>query len=227
MNFEVFREPKDSLDTIRNSKDGNARARALRSIREPAAHGGSQEQQDAVVAVLNYSASHETQPWCRIAAIDALRKFRDPRAAEGLKEAYYRAGSFPPETATTIRCQALSAMGEAGHADSVEVLVRVLREPPVEGPDQDRDLKSRERHAAARALGNFNQSQGISALVEVLRRNDDDALRNNAHRSLVSATGRDLPADPQAWDEWLKNPQAVPPSKPNLGDRILQLTGLQ
>ena len=120
----MFRDPDDPMAVIRDSKDGNARAAPCAACASRRAHGGSQEEQDAVVAVLNYSAGHESQPWCRIAAIDALRKFKDPRAADGLKEAYYRAGSFTPETATTVRCQALAGLGETGSRPAMEVLVR-------------------------------------------------------------------------------------------------------
>jgi HEAT repeat protein len=228
MNFEVFREPDNPLQVVRESKDGNARARALRCLREPARHGGSQQEQDAVVALLNYSASHELEPWCRIAAIDSLRKFQDPRAVEGLKEAYYRAGSFAPETSTAIRCQALAAMGELKQPAAVEVLVRVLREPPVEGADQDRDLKMRERHVAARALGQFREPRAASALVEVLRTERDDVLRNNAHQSLVSVTGRELPPDAKTWSDYLRDPRTLetPPNR-TFGDRVMQLTGFK
>lgn len=227
LNFEVFREPENPMLVIKESKDGSARARALRCLREPLANGGTQEEQDAVVAVLCYSASHETQPWCRIAAVDALRKFKDPRAVEGLKEAYYRAGTFTPDTATTIRCLALSSLGETGQPGAAEVLVRVLREPPIEGPDQDRDLKQRERNTAARALGNFRQYQATSALVEVLRTERDDALRDNAHQSLVQATGRNLPADANTWANFLQSPESLNAPQPTFGDKVMQLTGLR
>lgn len=236
MNFEVFRDPPEPLAVIRSSKDGNERARALRCLKEPSANGGSQEDQDAVVAVLNYSAAHETQPWCRLAAISTLGRFRDPRAAEGLKEAYYRAGSFPPATATIIRRQAITALGETKNPAAVDLLVRVLREPPVEGPDQDRQHKLDERIAAARALGNFQQYQGTAALVEALRSaeklktEDDVPLRNAAHESLVNATGRNLPPESQAWAELLHNPDSASrtaTAQNGFGDRFLQLTGLR
>lgn len=230
MNFEVFREPENPLEIIRSSKDGNLRARALRSLHEPLANGGTQQEQDAVVALLNYSASHEAQPWCRIAAIDTLRRYRDPRAVEGLKEAYYRAGSFPPETATIIRCQSLGALAETKQPAAVELLVKVLREPPLEGPDQDRELKMRERIAAAKALRTFPQPEVSSALVEVLQREQDDALRNNAHESLVAVTGKRLPPDGQVWADYLRNPDKIDPSlleSPKLGERVLELTGLR
>jgi HEAT repeat protein len=230
MNFEVFHDPENPMEVIRTSKDGNLRARALRCIKEPLANGGTQQEQDAVIAVLSYSASHESQVWCRLAAVDALRRFKDPRAADGLKEAYYRAGSFNPEQATVIRCQALTALGETKQPAAVEVLVRVLREPPVEGPDQDKDLKLRERIAAAKALRGHPDKQATGALVEVLRREQDDALRNNAHESLVAATGKRLPADGQVWADYFENPSKVDPSlvqQPNIGERILELTGLR
>lgn len=230
MNFEVFRDPEQPLEVIRHSQDGRLRARALRCLHEPLTHGGTKEEQDVYVSLLTYSASHEAQPWCRIAAIEMLRRYKDPRAAEGLKEAYYRAGSFNPETATMIRCQALTALAETKQPQALEVLVRVLREPPVEGPDQDRELKMRERITAARALGEFKDYQSTHTLVEVLRKEEDDALRNNAHQSLVRVTGRDLPADAQVWADFLHDPNSVkhastPGAK--IGDRILELTGLK
>ncbi|MFO0842495.1 MAG: HEAT repeat domain-containing protein [Gemmataceae bacterium] len=230
MNFEVFRDPENPMEVIRSSKDGNERARALRCLQEPLTHGGTQQDQDAVVAVLNYSASHESQLWCRLAAIDSLRKFKDPRAADGMKEAYYHAGIFNPEQATVIRCQALTGLGETRQPAAVEVLVRVLREPPVEGPDQDKELKMRERIAAAKALRGYPDQQATGALVEVLRREKDDALRNNAHESLVASTGKRLPPDGQVWADYFENPSKVDPSlvqQPNLGERILELTGLK
>src|SRR5262245_32334444 len=229
MNFEVFREPENPMPVIPEGKDGSARAGALRSLREPSTHGCTQQDQDAVVAVLNYSASHESQPWCRIAAIDSLRKFKDPRAAEGLKEAYYHAGAFAPDTATSIRCLSLQALGESGQPVAAEVLVRVLREPPVEGPDLDRDLKLRERNTAARALGNFKQYQATAALVEVLRTERDDALRDNAHQSLVQATGRDIPPDAVQWANFLHSPETsnAPYKQADVGEKIMRLTGLK
>lgn len=230
MNFEVFKEPADPVAVIRNSKDGAERARALRCLREPLGHGGSQQDQEAILALLKYSASHETQPLCRVAAIDALRKFRDPQAVDGLKEAYYRAGNFPPETATALRCQALTALGETKQPAAVDVLVRVLREPPVEGPDQDQQHKLNERATAARALGNFNQYEATGALVEVLQKEQNPALRNRAHESLVSATGRELPPDAQTWSDFLRDPQSAGKGTaggPAVGKRILELTGLK
>lgn len=230
-NFEDFRDPPEPLVVIRNSKDGTKRARALRCLKEPLTHGGTKEDQDVVVSVLVYTAAHDPQATCRMAAIDTLRAFKDARAVDGLKDAYYRAGSFNPEVANVLRCQALQGLGETGQPAAVETLVRVLREPPSEGPDQDRQQKLDERMAAARALGHYRQYQATAALVDILRKEDDVALRACAHESLVSSTGRDLPADAKAWGDYLEDPRKPKDTAtvrtPGAGKRILELTGLR
>jgi hypothetical protein len=204
--FDHLIHPPDPLVVLQNSSDGDQRRKALGALREPLANGGTQREQDLIVTVLTHSATRDDQALCRLAAIDSLRRFRDPRAAEALKEAYYRAGSFNAETATVIRCQALTALGEVGHPSAVELLVRVLREPPVEGADPEKQQKLDERIAAARALGHFPHYQATGALVEVMRGEQEDvALRSRAHESLQLATGKSLPADPQAWSDLLQH----------------------
>jgi hypothetical protein len=230
MNFEVFRDPEDPLEVVRKSGSGQARARAIRCLDEPSAHGGSPRDQDVVVEVLCYSAGNDSQALCRTAAIEKLRGFRDPRAVDGLRDAYYRAGSFPPETATVIRCQALAGLGETKSPKALDVLLRVVKEPATDGPDADRQQRYNERIAAARALGHFSDPRAARALVEVLRDEKDNvALRNRAHESLVSATGRDLPPDAQAWADFLNSPagQQLTPRQPGLGQKLIELTGLR
>jgi hypothetical protein len=222
--------PPEPMWVIKNSQEGDARAKALRSLKEPTQTGGTPEQQEAIMAVLLYSASSEPNALCRMAAVDALRKFKDPRAVEGIKDAYYKAGTFGPETAGVLRCQALQALGETGNPAAVDTLVRVLREPPVEGPEVDRQQKLDERIAAARALGHFNQYQANAALVEVLRTEPDVALRSRAHESLQAATGKHLAPDAQAWGDVLHGrnpPETATVSGPGIGERVLELTGLR
>jgi HEAT repeat protein len=223
-----FNRP-DPLVVLQTSTDGDLRARALRSLDEPLGRGGDQREQDVVVAVLVQAAANDAQALCRMGALESLRRFKDPRAVEGIKDAYYRAGAFPPETANVLRCQALAALGETGHPAAVEVLVKVLREPPVEGPDQDKQQKTDERIAAARALGRFKQYQATEALVEVLRNEQDVALRLRAHESLQLATGRDLPPDPKVWADFLhggKPGDSALAQEPSFTDKVLRLTGL-
>jgi hypothetical protein len=222
---DVFAQRPDPLWVVRNSPDGDKRAKALRALQEPLAHGGTAEQQEVVVPVLLYAAAKDTQPLCRLAAVQSLRTFKDPRAVEGIKDAYYRAGSFNPETANVIRCQALEALGETGSPAAVDLLVQVLREPPVEGPDPDRQQKLDERIAAAHALGHFKSYQATEALVGVLRTDQDVALRQRANESLQAATGKDFPADARVWADFLHQPgnQEALAAQPSLPHKVIQL----
>jgi hypothetical protein len=201
----VFAAKPDPLVVLRDSTDGNRRAKALAALREPMQTGGTQEEQDVVVKVLVAAAVQDRQPWCRHAAIASLASFKDPRVPDALRDAYYSAGSFAPEIATQLRCQSLEALGTVANPTSVDFLVKVLREPPVEGAEQDKQQKTDERISAARALAHFNHYQGTSALVDVLKNEQDVALRESARSSLVAATGQDLPADAKAWDNLLHN----------------------
>jgi HEAT repeat protein len=210
-------EHQDPLWVIQNTTDGDKKAKALRSLREPLANGGSQQEQEVAVKTLVWSATSDEQPACRQAAIDALRHFRDERAVEGLKDAYYRADRFNPDTAAILKCQALAALGDTAQPGALDLLLRVLREPPVEGSEVDKQQKMDERIAAARALAHFPQPQPAAALVAVLRTSPDVALRNNAHQSLVQITGRELPPEAAPWDEYFrkhgdKDAFAGPPS---------------
>jgi HEAT repeat protein len=197
---------EDPLVVLRDSTDGDKRARAFRALKEPLANGGSQQEQDVVVKILAKAATSE-KSLCRLAAIGTLRTFRDPRAVEALRDAYYKAGDFAPETAIVLKVQALNALGETGQPAAVETLVRVLREPPVVGSDEERQHKMDERIAAARALGHFRDPQAANALIDVLSKEKDVALRHRANDALQAATGKDLPPDAQKWQEYLqKNP---------------------
>jgi hypothetical protein len=191
------------LVVLRDSTDGRARAEALRSLREPKQHGGTDQDQDLVVEVLTKAAWNEHYVFCRLAAINTLRQFKDPRAVEGLKEAYYRATSFPPDVATVIKCQALSALGDTSQPAAVELLVKVLREPPVEGSETEKQQKMDERVAAARALGHFKHYEATEALVNVLKSEKDVALCDRVNESLQSATGKNFPPDYQVWADYL------------------------
>jgi HEAT repeat protein len=208
--FEVhalFVKP-NPLVVLKESNDGDARAKALRALREPQQYGGTKEEQEAVVRILTTAAVTERQPLCRLAAIQSLGNFKDPRATQALKDAFYQAGSFPPDIATRIQCQALASLGETGDPGAIDLLVRAVKQPPAEGAEQDKQQTLDVRIAAARALGKFNQPQGTEALVLVLRTEKDVALRDRAHESLQASTGKDLPPDPKAWEDLLHQANA-------------------
>ena len=176
-----------------------------------------------IVGVLVTSAKSDSQPTCRLAAIAALATFKDPRAVQGLIDAYYQATTFPSDTATVVQCEALWALGETHNPAAVDLLTRVVRapEPALDVAEAEKQQEHERRIAAARALGNFKHYQATEALVQVLRTNKDVALRDRAHDALVSSTGKDLGEDPAAWQKLMDEhafdgPTTPPDSKINL-----------
>lgn len=215
------------LDVLAQSKDGDKRARALRALREPSQQGGSSAEQDQVVKLLVDTAVSDPRPLCRIAAIETLGRFKDPRATQGLIDAYYavteqradagtaagidrsisltgggdRVSTFSADLVTMIQCQAMTSLGQTGNPMAVELLTTVAREPRSEG--QNKQQATDVRIAATRALGRFRHFQATETLVHVLATEKDVALRDAAHESLQAATGKKLPADAKAWEEML------------------------
>jgi HEAT repeat protein len=204
--FQALFITPDPLVVLRDSTDGDERAKALRALQEPKPHGGTDAEQDAIVKILTTAVVSERQPLCRLAAIQALGHFQDPRAVPALVDAFYQANTFAPETITVLRCQALTALGKTGNPAAVELLARVVREPPAEGTEQEKQQTLDVRIAAARALGNFSHHQATEALVQVLQTEKDVALRDRAHESLQLVTGEKLPPDAKAWEKFLHQP---------------------
>jgi hypothetical protein len=204
---DMFTPAQSPLVVLRSSNDGDKKSKALRALNEPLQHGGNQKDQDEVIQVLTWSATNDPQPLCRMAAIDSLQHFKDPRAARALLDAYERASYFQrdrPETMAVIRCQALSALGVNGNALALDLLIQVVNVPPTTGPEKDQQQVMDERITAARALAHFSQYRAAEALVAVLRTEHGSvALRNRATESLRDLTGEDLPPDAQAWADFL------------------------
>lgn len=200
--FTALWETPDPLVVLRDSQDGDMRARALRALQEPKQHGRSDKNQDAIVNVLLTTAKSDTQPLCRLAAIQTLARFKDPRCVHGLIDSYYKATVFAPETATVIQCEALKALGATKDPAGLELLTRVVRapKPALDVPESEKQQERDRRLAAARSLGNFREQQASEALVHVLKTEKDVALRDGAHEALVTATGKKLPNDPRAWE---------------------------
>src|SRR5262249_31156370 len=77
-----FVKPNPML-VLRDSTDGDKRARALAALHEPKQFGGTDDEQNTVVKILTTAAASESQPLCRLAAIEALGHFKDARAVDG------------------------------------------------------------------------------------------------------------------------------------------------
>lgn len=190
-------EKKDPYEVILKSESGDERAWAYAQLEEPLRNGGTQQDQDRIVMRLNVAAKSERTVPARLGAIQALARFKDARAVAGLEDAFYAADDFGPVSATVIRSQVLTAMGEVGHVNGVKLLTRVLNAPPIdeEASIEERQNSLDERLAAARALGKFKHPEAATALEQVLKTEKDVALRDRARESLQVVTGRELPPD--------------------------------
>lgn len=220
--------PQDPMVVLRDSKDGDDRAKALARLEEPLQHGGTAKDQDTVLKILVVSSQTDTQAVCRAAAIQSLGRFKDPRAVSALIDAYYKAATFSPDTATIIQCTVLTALGETHNSAAVDLLSRVVRAPNAaqEAAGDDKQQEQDRRLAAARALGNFSHYQAADALLTVLKTEKDVGLRQTAHDSLAASTGKDLGYDIAAWDNML-NEHAFdsPVPKPDDKDKKITLVG--
>ncbi len=218
--FKHMKAPKDPLAVATSDADADRRAEALSKLKEPKQNGGTDQQQDQVFGLLSKTATTDQHPRCRWAAIQALGRFKDPRAVKAIEAAYDQAagatpspgsvtqagylsksGIFQPDQTSTLRCQALASLGQTGNPQAVDLLVRVLRQPPVEGTEEDRKLALDEKMHAARALSHFKDDPRVSeALLAALRDEKDIALRDCVHESLKQVTGKTLANDYESWD---------------------------
>ncbi len=199
--LEHFWSKPNPFVVLKESNDGDARAKALRAVHEPKQYGGTDQEQDTVLKILVTAAGSEKQFLCRLAAIDSLGRFKDPRAVPGLIEAFNNSKAFAPEQATRIQCEAAGALGRVGGPDAEKFLLVVVRSPQGAGSDQEKQQVMDVRIAAARALGGFKDRSSAEALVRVLQTDKDVALRDCARESLHACTGKEYPRDFKDWDK--------------------------
>jgi hypothetical protein len=223
---DMFKANPDPLVVIAQSNNGDKRAAAYAALREPKQYGGTDAQQDAVVLVLVAAARGDSQPLCRLNAIHSLGGFKDPRAVQGLIDAYFAVNDvprgpkgsglatlannghgIPQDTASIIQVEALTALGKTKSPAALDLLTRVVQQPSsaVEVSEQEKRLVLDLRIAAVRALGNFSQYQSTEALLTVLQKDKDAALRDRTVESLQVATGKKIGDDTKAWEETLRN----------------------
>jgi HEAT repeat protein len=196
---------REAMVVLRTSGDGDERAQALLKLKEPIRNGGTQQLQDEVMELLANTAVRDPQPLCRLAAIQKLGEFKDDRNLKPLQDAFYNAGDFGSTTpaATRIQCQALAALGQTGNPAAVPFLIEKLKEPPALRSDLAQQRTDR-CTAAARSLARMHDPRGNEALAQILRNDKEDlAVRERALLALQDSTGQRLPADFQAWEDYL------------------------
>jgi HEAT repeat protein len=200
---DLYTKAPPPLVVLKDSDDGYARAKALAALQEPLQHGGTQKEQDLYVDILSKSATSARDPLCRMAAIQSLGHFKDPRAADVLCSVTEQNLTFTSEANNMIRLKALEALAKTGQPVAVRRLIQVAKEPPAEGSAQDRQEVLDRRLTAIRGLGKYNYPESNDTLVSILANDKDAAVRKRAHDSLVSATGKDLPPKADEWAQYL------------------------
>jgi hypothetical protein len=156
--------PEDPMVVLRANppRDGDERAAAMRRLKEPIQAGLPQADQDEILDMLGRTASSDASPVLRMAAIDALGKFTDPRAPGILIIAYQKAhgraeGVADPTTAES-GIQLASGNRQAGRTSLVP-----LSGPVGFSPDVVETIRCR----AAESLGHTNSADAIPFLSAV------------------------------------------------------------
>ena len=154
--FHTLFSSDDPMQVLETRQEGDDRVRAMRNLKEPKENGGTAEQQDRAIAILKVSAVEDPRPLCRLAAVEALCRFKDPRVGPILVAAYHQAAHttppaaappgevapagalsgvkgalthFTPDTITTIQCRTLDSLGEHRSPDGLRLLVEVASAP--------------------------------------------------------------------------------------------------
>ena len=188
----------EPLEVLRDSKDHTRRAQALGDLAEPS----SAKDREVYLSILTTTAKDDREPLCRLAAINTLGGYKDPRAARALEEIYQQPRlPFQAEYNHLIRKQSLAALEKTGDTEAKHLLVRVARQPgpPTDASLSDRQQTQDEKIIAIRALGKYRDPDCVDTLVYVLRTEKDVALRDSAHQSLETITGKSYARDPQQW----------------------------
>lgn len=218
---------EDPARVIRTSSDGEARARAMRALTESQVAALSEAERGEVFDHLTNAATQDPSPWVRMAAIDALGRYPDPRATEVLATAFHQATGrlvpaqpagklpgplgdrlgltgpqgFPGDQVANVRGRALDALARSGRPEAVEFLARVAagNEVLVNEDPVDRAFV---RQRAVAGLGKMRQKDAVVALAKVLtdEQGKDLTLGHLAHEGLVNLTGKSHPADPATWN---------------------------
>lgn len=131
---------------------------------------------------------------------------------------------FEPAYVSTVRSRTATALSHTNSPEAVTFLANVAAggdkksETTTEVDSSERDVRS----AAVRGLGQMRRPEAVAALARVLKDETgrDVVLAQNAHAGLVELTGKDLPADPEQWNQVIQAGAQVQP-EPNVIQRAI------
>jgi hypothetical protein len=217
--FHTLFTSEDPMTVLETVQDGDDRRQAMHRLKEPRENGGTQDQQDRAIAILQAAAVEDNRPLCRLAAVEALARFKDPRVGPILVAAYYHAtqdssqpksgevttagalsgvgatlANFTPDTITTIQCRSLDSLGEHRSPEGLKLLVEIATTPTE--PKKKKPANALEQVGLITAEGSVGTSETDRmdvrlAAIRALGHYEKDAT---AIRALVGvlATERDV-----------------------------------
>jgi hypothetical protein len=195
--FRSMWERTDPMTVLHEDTDGDHRAKAMHELKEPKTNGGSDVEQDRVIEVLSQAALSDPQPLVRLAAIQTLGRFSDPRTVQLLIAAYDSAAQLPSEVTAGIQCAAVNALGTTRQQAALAFLLKTAAQPvSTEAVDHEVNAARDIRLTAVRALQSYNGSVEVAAaMAQVLKTERDVAVNDRARETYVKVTGREPPED--------------------------------
>ena len=89
--FHTLFHRDDPMQVLETVEEGDDRVRAMQDVKEPKRNGGTDADQEKLLGILQASATTDRRPLCRLAAVEALARFDDPRVSTILIAAYRNA----------------------------------------------------------------------------------------------------------------------------------------
>jgi hypothetical protein len=191
--FHTLFTRQDPIDVLEHVQEGDDRVRAMRAVKEPRENGGTAADQDRLIAILQASATTDQRPLCRLAAVEALSRFKDPRVGPILITAYRNApydtpprdaaeiapaanmGSlktalshFTPDTVTTLQCCTLESLGRHRSAEGLKLLVQVAS-TPTEKPKTTGGVEAAGALVGLETTGGTSESDRIDVRLAAIR----------------------------------------------------------
>ena len=177
---------EDPMHVLRNKVAGGERAVAMRNLKEPAAIGASAAEQEEVLQILAQAAMTDPSPVVRTAAIDALGRFRDPRAVQLLIAAYQKADGIPGGTAlssVTPGVEPVGALDKKGVEDLLGLSGPIGFQP---------ELTTTIRQRAVVALAKSNSPEAVAFLAQVAVGDGKGSTEKSEDREVRVAAVRGL-----------------------------------
>jgi len=159
--------PEEPMVVLRATpqRDGDERAKAMHRLKEPLAAGLSQQDQEEIIELLAKTATKDASPVLRIAAIDALGRFEDPRAAGILLTAYQTAHGRPEGSPDPAKAEsAIQLAGASGmRSNGRPTSALSLTGPTGFSPETVEAIRCR----ALESLGRTNRPEAVQFLAAV------------------------------------------------------------